>query len=297
MSFVMRATCSTMMRAFSRHVRRAERPACHLPGAGLDDVERRSELVREARREPPDGGEAVGVPELRERAHLRVGLRPLALARIAETLAHSVHLVTELRDLVAAADRDAVREIPLADAASLRHERRERSPDQRQAEKRGHEARGDGDEERREAGAAQHLGADRGVTGERLRHFDRRGRRRREVNPDIGEDPPGSLVVAIDHDDVLVRLEPCQPGAATRGAASPGARPGRARPAGRRRCAGAGAPRRRARAHEPLRRAATRRGWRGEGHGPSPPRARRCPTPSGPARCVPPASRTPSRRR
>ena len=75
MSFVIRATCSTMMRDFLGHVRGAKRAACHLPGARLDDVEGRSELVREAGGEPSDGGEAVGVPELRERAHLRVGLR------------------------------------------------------------------------------------------------------------------------------------------------------------------------------------------------------------------------------
>ena len=54
--------------------------------------------------------------------------------------------------------------------------------------------------------------ADRGVTGERLRHFDRRRRRRREVHPDVGEDPPRLVERAVDHDDVLIGLEGGEPG-------------------------------------------------------------------------------------
>jgi hypothetical protein len=107
----------------------------HLPGPRVDDVEGSSELVGQARCKASDRGEAVGVPELRERPHLRIGLSLLALVGRLETLTHPVHFLRKLGNLVTAAGRNAIREIPLTDAASLRHELRERSTDQHESKR------------------------------------------------------------------------------------------------------------------------------------------------------------------
>src|SRR5207247_3031973 len=69
-------------------------------GPAGDDVERRAELVRDAGREPPDGGQAICVPELLERRDARLGLGAAARLRLRDAVAHGVHLLAGHPDLV-----------------------------------------------------------------------------------------------------------------------------------------------------------------------------------------------------
>ena len=73
------------------------------PRAPGDDVERRAELVRDARRELADRGQPVGVAQLLGRACSR------ALLLVGEPLAHHVDLGRELAELVALAQLRAAR--------------------------------------------------------------------------------------------------------------------------------------------------------------------------------------------
>ncbi|MBK6691173.1 MAG: hypothetical protein IPG50_03055 [Myxococcales bacterium] len=62
MSFVIRSTCSTMMRPYSRFVFSSTASSHDRLGSGANHVEWCSKLVRHAGGEAPNGGQAVGVP-------------------------------------------------------------------------------------------------------------------------------------------------------------------------------------------------------------------------------------------
>ncbi len=73
-------------------------------GAPGNHGERRPELVRDAGRELADRGQPVGVTEVLERGHARLGLGGERLARVAESASHPVDLAREVADLVVLVD-------------------------------------------------------------------------------------------------------------------------------------------------------------------------------------------------
>jgi hypothetical protein len=168
------------------------------PRAALHDVERRAELVRDARCELADRRQPVCVAQLLRRRFARA-----ALGR--EPIAHQVDLLRELAELVALREHERPGEVAGADAARFLGELRDRPPDEDRAE---HEREQAGDQHgarRRDDAVAQRIARELVELAERLRDLETAVARLRHLHRDERQQHAGFL--DAEHLAFLERIE------------------------------------------------------------------------------------------
>ena len=179
-----------------------------LAGTVGDHVERRAELMRDARREPADGRQAIRVTKLVQGRDARLGLGGQPLPGRGEAVAHDVELRGEIPDLVVLSHPHPAREVPGTDGSRPVPQLRHRPADEPVAEPHRDEAAHGGDEGGGERDVPPgHV--DVAVLGlQGLDHFDdgRRGSRNRHRHVDVADPLGTGRLTQGDHVPVLELL-------------------------------------------------------------------------------------------